>query len=69
MGEEVKYDPLYEQVKHHVLVTNYLCVSGIQRAFLIGYNRAARFMEQLIDDGVVEKYDTGLGGIGYRLKK
>lgn len=60
-------DPLYEKATLIARSTNKLCISTIQRALLIGYNRASRLMEAMIEDGMVERYDTGYGGIGYRL--
>lgn len=60
-------DPLYEKAKLIARSTDKLCIAKIQRTLLIGYNRASRLMEAMIEDGIVERYETGYGGIGYRL--
>jgi S-DNA-T family DNA segregation ATPase FtsK/SpoIIIE len=49
--EEV--DPLFDQVVEHVVETRRGSVSGVQRRFKIGYNRAARIVEQLEAQGIV----------------
>lgn len=60
-------DPIYENAKILARSTDHLCIANLQRNLLIGYNRAARLMEAMIEDGMVERFDTGYGGIGYRL--
>jgi len=65
--ESAMCDPLYDKAKALMLSSSHPCISNIQRGLLIGYNRAARLMESLVEDGVIEKFDTGLGGIGYRV--
>lgn len=42
-------------------------IANIQRTLMIGYNRASRLMDCLIDDGIVERYET-TNGFGYRRK-
>lgn len=64
---EGQIDPLYDRAKMLVRRADKICVSNIQRHLLIGYNRAYRLMDLMIEDGIVERYDTGYGGIGYRL--
>ncbi|OEF26999.1 DNA translocase FtsK [Vibrio rumoiensis] len=51
-GEE-DADPLYDQVVEFVTESRRGSVSGVQRRFKIGYNRAARIVEQLEAQGVV----------------
>lgn len=51
-GEE-DVDPLFDQVVEHVTETRRGSVSGVQRRFKIGYNRAARIVEQLEAQGIV----------------
>lgn len=46
-------DSLFIQSRDHVAETRRASVSGLQRKFKIGYNRAARIMEQLEAYGVV----------------
>lgn len=46
-------DPLYDQVVEFVTESRRGSVSGVQRRFKIGYNRAARIVEQLEAQGVV----------------
>lgn len=46
-------DELYQEVKAFVLDTGHASVSRIQRKFRIGYNRAARLVEQLEANGLV----------------
>ena len=46
-------DPLFDQVVEHVTETRRGSVSGVQRKFKIGYNRAARIVEQLEAQGIV----------------
>ena len=51
-GEE-EMDPLFDQVVEHVVQSRRGSVSGVQRRFKIGYNRAARIVEQLESHGIV----------------
>ncbi|MEF1290474.1 DNA translocase FtsK [Vibrio sp. M260118] len=51
-GEE-DMDPLFDQVVEHVVQSRRGSVSGVQRRFKIGYNRAARIVEQLEVQGIV----------------
>ncbi|MDD1781242.1 DNA translocase FtsK 4TM domain-containing protein [Enterovibrio sp. ZSDZ35] len=50
-GEEL--DPLFDQVVEFVTESRRASVSGVQRRFKIGYNRAARIVEQLEMQGIV----------------
>ena len=51
-------DELYEQAKEIVINTQYASTSYLQRKLRIGYNRAARIMDELRDNGIVEQYAT-----------
>ena len=46
-------DPLYDQAVHIVTDTRRASISGVQRRLKIGYNRAARMLEQMEETGVV----------------
>ena len=46
-------DPLYADAVKHVLESNRASISTVQRKLLIGYNRAARFIERMEDEGIV----------------
>ncbi|PKF51348.1 DNA translocase FtsK [Enterovibrio nigricans] len=50
-GEEL--DPLFDQVVEFVTESRRASVSGVQRRFKIGYNRASRVVEQLEMHGIV----------------
>ena len=50
-GDEL--DPLFDQVVEFVTESRRASVSGVQRRFKIGYNRAARIVEQLEGQGIV----------------
>ncbi|UPR33909.1 DNA translocase FtsK 4TM domain-containing protein [Vibrio cyclitrophicus] len=51
-GDE-EVDPLFDQIVEHVVHSRRGSVSGVQRRFKIGYNRAARIVEQLEAQGIV----------------
>jgi len=46
-------DPLYDQAVHIVTDSRRASISGVQRRLKIGYNRAARMLEQMEESGVV----------------
>jgi S-DNA-T family DNA segregation ATPase FtsK/SpoIIIE len=56
-GEETEYDSLYDQALHLVAEKGLASTSMIQRAFRIGYNRAARILETMEKEGVVGPAD------------
>ncbi len=49
----VSDDPLFEEVKDFVIQAQKASTSLLQRKFGIGYNRAARMIDQLEQDGVI----------------
>lgn len=53
MESDEDVDPLFDQVVEHVVQSRRGSVSGVQRRFKIGYNRAARIVEQLEAQGIV----------------
>ncbi|TXZ08476.1 DNA translocase FtsK [Vibrio mimicus] len=53
LDSDEELDPLFDQVVEHVVETRRGSVSGVQRRFKIGYNRAARIVEQLEAQGIV----------------
>lgn len=57
-GEEgaADQDELYEEAKQIIMSTQYASTSYLQRKLRIGYNRAARLMEDLERDGVLAQY-------------
>lgn len=52
-GEDGEADPLYDQAVAFVIESRRASVSGVQRKFRIGYNRAARLVEQMEHSGIV----------------
>lgn len=52
-SENNDYDDFFEDARELVISTKKGSISFIQRKFRIGYNRAARIMEQLEESGVV----------------
>lgn len=46
-------DPLYEDVKQFIIQSNKASTSLIQRRFSLGYNRAARLMDLLEQEGII----------------
>ncbi len=52
MGDE-ESDPLYDEAVAFITETRRVSVSSVQRKFRIGYNRAARIVEQMEASGVV----------------
>ncbi|MGI5310265.1 DNA translocase FtsK 4TM domain-containing protein [Rheinheimera sp. WS51] len=52
-GDDDESDVLYDQAVAFVTETRRASVSGVQRKFRIGYNRAARLVEQMERSGIV----------------
>lgn len=52
-GEEL--DPLFDQAVNFVTEKRKASISGVQRQFRIGYNRAARIIEQMEAKGIVSE--------------
>lgn len=55
-GEES--DPLYDEAVNFVLKSRKASISSVQRQLRIGYNRAARLIEQMEASGVVSPMET-----------
>lgn len=51
--EDTESDPLYDEAVEFVLQTRKASISSVQRKLRIGYNRAARLIEQMEVSGVV----------------
>ncbi len=51
--QEGEADPLYDEAVHIVLESRRASISGVQRRLKIGYNRAARIIEEMEAAGVV----------------
>jgi S-DNA-T family DNA segregation ATPase FtsK/SpoIIIE len=53
MEGEDDIDPLFDQVVEFVVESRRASVSGVQRRFKVGYNRASRIVEQMEMQGIV----------------
>lgn len=56
-GGESEYDEFYDKAVELVTQKGYASTSMIQRAFRIGYNRAARLIEMMEREGIVGPMD------------
>ncbi|MDH7500250.1 MAG: DNA translocase FtsK, partial [candidate division NC10 bacterium] len=56
-GEEA--DELYRQAVELVIATRQASISMIQRRLRVGYNRAARMIEQMEEEGIVSPLEAG----------
>ncbi|STX29388.1 cell division protein FtsK [Legionella beliardensis] len=52
-------DPLYDQAVEFIIQTRKASISSVQRRFKIGYNRAARLVEEMERTGIVGPLDGG----------
>jgi len=52
-GDDTESDPLYDQAVQYVLESKRASISSVQRRMKIGYNRAARMIEQMEAVGLV----------------
>ncbi|MFW6179730.1 MAG: DNA translocase FtsK [Desulfohalobiaceae bacterium] len=52
-GEDISSDPMYDQALDFVLEQGKASISMIQRQLRVGFNRAARYVEQMEKDGVI----------------
>lgn len=60
-GQETEEaDPLYDQAVEFVIQTRKASISSVQRRLKVGYNRAARLVEEMERTGVVGPLDGGL---------
>ncbi len=57
-GDDAESDPLYDEAVAFVLHTRKASISSVQRKLRIGYNRAARLIEQMEVSGVVSEMGT-----------
>jgi len=57
-GDDTESDPLYDQAVSIVTQSRRASISGVQRRLKIGYNRAARMIEQMEETGVVGPMET-----------
>ncbi len=57
MNGEDDYDEMYDQAVDMVAETQQASISMIQRRLRVGYNRAARMLEQMEKDGVIGPAD------------
>jgi S-DNA-T family DNA segregation ATPase FtsK/SpoIIIE len=55
---DIEADPLYDEAVAHVLRTRRASISSVQRQLRIGYNRAARLIEQMESSGLVSSMNT-----------
>ncbi|MEK9657951.1 MAG: DNA translocase FtsK [bacterium] len=55
-ADDEDVDVLYEDAKQLIISTRYASTSYLQRKLRIGYNRAARIMDQLEEKGVIAEY-------------
>ena len=54
-----KFDPLFDQVRQHIVSTRDPSISRIQRVFKLGYNRTCSMVEALEGDLVCPRDSNG----------
>ncbi|MCX2960443.1 DNA translocase FtsK [Rodentibacter caecimuris] len=59
VGNSGELDPLFDEVMEFVLTTGTTSVSALQRKFSVGFNRAARIMDQMEEQGIVSAMQNG----------
>ncbi|MFP4391979.1 MAG: DNA translocase FtsK 4TM domain-containing protein [Desulfohalobiaceae bacterium] len=52
-GEDIANDPMYDQALDFVLEQGKASISMLQRQLRVGFNRAARYVEQMEKDGII----------------
>jgi S-DNA-T family DNA segregation ATPase FtsK/SpoIIIE len=57
LSEDGDRDEFFEEAKDIILTTKKTSVSFIQRRLKIGYNRAARIMEEMVEAGIISEMD------------
>lgn len=57
-NNDTDIDPMYDEAVSLVLKTKKASISSVQRALRIGYNRAARLIDQMETDGIVSPPET-----------
>lgn len=57
-NQDVEADPLYDEAVAFVVRTRRASISSVQRQFRVGYNRAARLVEQMEAAGIVSSVAT-----------
>lgn len=48
-------EPMYEQAKREIPYMDSITLTAVQRQYRFGYNRAARLLEQLAKDGLLDR--------------
>ncbi|MBP3731307.1 MAG: DNA translocase FtsK 4TM domain-containing protein [Mailhella sp.] len=56
-SSDIVDDPVYSEAIEFVLSSGKISISLLQRRFRIGFNRAARFVEQMEQDGIITSAD------------
>lgn len=51
-------DPLFDEIAQYVIDSNVTSISGIQRRFSIGFNRAARIIDQMEEQRIISSPDN-----------
>jgi S-DNA-T family DNA segregation ATPase FtsK/SpoIIIE len=66
-GDDIAADPMYQEVIAFICQQDKASIGLVQRRFRIGFNKAARFMEQMEKDGVVGPFDGSKPRQVYRI--